>query len=198
MTGYHKNPTATQSGFTLLELLVALSILSMVLVIIASITTRFTFLQRRDIGEQAIQEDIRLALEVFSREARLSYASTFAIADSDGSTIVMRNQNGLCVAFRFNGDRQALERAEVAFGGTDCLSAPFENRYVTLTSERVVIDSARFDIPDSIYNIPDARLDRQGFVTLMVTAHPANAGGRPLQLQTTVTSRQTKPYQPPV
>lgn len=184
-------------GFTLLELLVALGVLSVVLIIVASFTTRFTFLQRRDIGEQTIQEDIRLALEVISREARLSYASTFAIASPDGTSVVMRNQNGLCVSYRHNADAHALERAEVAFGGTDCFGAPFDGRYASLTGGRVFVDSARFDIPEDVYNVADDRLDRQGFITLMLAAHPVNTGGVPLQLQTTVTSRQTKPYQSP-
>lgn len=188
MTGFSK-------GFTLLELLFALGILSIVLIIVASFTTRLTLLQRRAIGEQTIQEDIRLALEVFSREARLSYASTFAIADDQGTSVVMRNQNGACVSFRYNADNHSLERAEVAFAGVECLSTPFEGRFTALTSQRIYVDSARFDIPDSIYNIADARLDRQGFVTLMLTAHPTNTATPPLQLQTTVTSRQMKPYE---
>lgn len=191
MTGFNK-----QAGFTLLELLVALTVLSIVLIIVASFTTRLTFLQRRDIGEQTIQEDVRLALEVFNREARLAYASTFAIANGQGTNIVMRNQNGACVSYALNADNHSLERAEAGFGGVECVSAPFQGRYASLTSQRVHIDSIRFDIPDSIYNVPDARLDRQGFITLMITAHPTNTGGVPLQLQTTVTSRQIKPYEP--
>lgn len=188
--------TGMSKGFTILELLVALSLLSIIVIIVASFTTRLTFLQRRDIGEQTIQEDIRLALEVFSREARLSYASTFAIGDGAGSQVVMRNQNGLCVSYALNPGTRAFERAEVVSAGTDCLTPSFDGRYVPLTGPHTQIDSLRFDIPDSIYNQADARLDRQGFVTLMLTAHPQNAGGTPLQLQTTVTSRQTQPYEP--
>lgn len=193
MTGFLPN----NKGYTLIELMVALGVFSVVVIMISGLITRLIFIERRDIGEQALQEDLRFALEVFSREARLAYASTFALADGTGKSVVMRNQNGNCVNYRLNDENGALERAEVSSGGVDCLGAGFSGRYAPLTSQRVQFDFLRFDIPDSIYNQGDARLDRQGFITIIMKARAKKTSTPPLELQTTITSRQVKSYTSP-
>ncbi|MEK7556589.1 MAG: prepilin-type N-terminal cleavage/methylation domain-containing protein [Patescibacteria group bacterium] len=195
MTGCRSNegPARRQAGYTLIELLVALGVFSVVVIMIAGLITRLVFIERRDMGEQAIEEDVRFALEVFSREVRLAYAATFALPDDTGKSIVMRNQNGNCVNYRLSAENGTLERSEVSAGGTDCLSASFVG-YAPLTSNLVVFDVLRFDIPDNVYNRGDNRLDRQGFVTMIIKARALNKATPPLELQTTVTSRQVKVF----
>lgn len=188
MTGCHSK------GYTLIELLVAIGIFSVVVTIVAGLTTRLVFVERRDIGQQALEEDVRFALEVFSREARLAYASTYALNDDTGESVVMRNQNGNCVNYRLNENR-ALERSEVETAGVDCLGANFGSLYAPLTSSRMQFESLRFDVPSSVYNQADARLDRQGFITVTLKARAGNASVPPLELQTTVTSRQVQAYE---
>ena len=186
-----------QAGFTLMELLVAISVFSMVVVMVAGLITRLIFIERRDIGEQALEEDIRFFLEVFSREARLSYASDFALADTTGRSILMRNQNGNCVSYRLSDETGVIERAETTHIGSSCTEASFSGRFSTLTSARVHFDTLRFDIPDDVYNVGDNRLDRQGFITIIIKAHATNRVTPPLELQTTVASRQVRAYQLP-
>lgn len=207
MTGSHRNkglPAVAlparpaggrEGGYTLIELLVALGVFSVVVIMIAGLITRLIFIERRDIGEQAIEEDVRFALEVFSRETRLAYASTFALADDTGKSVVMRNQNGNCVNYRLSNESGAFERAEVSTSGTDCLSASFGSRYAPLSSNLVRFDFIRFDMPDSVYNRGDNRLDRQGFITVIIKARSRNKATPPLELQTTITSRQVKVYE---
>ena len=180
-------------GFTLLELIVAVGIFTLLLLIVAGFFSRFVFVQRRDAGAQIIEEDLRFAIETFNREARLSFGSTYALADGTGQSIVMRNQNNLCVNYRLNTSTRAFERAEVAAGGVGCLNAAFSG-YASLTGNRVIVESLRFDVPDSIFNVVDQKLDRQGFVTLIIAARAVNLSTTPLTLQSSVTSRQIKPY----
>lgn len=185
----------SQTGVTLLELVVSVGIFALVLALISGLYSRFVFTQRRNIGEQTIQEDLRFALELFNREARTGYASSYSINDPEGRSLTFRNQNGLCVNVRLNPATQQLERAESAEAGTDCTGAVFHS-YAALTSHRIAIDSLRFDLPDNIYNAGDQRLDRQGFITLMISASAPGSSAQPLRLQSSVASRQVIPYKP--
>lgn len=194
MTGTAKCLSRASKGYTLIELLIALAVFTIIIVMIAGLISRLVLIERRNIAEQAMQEDIRFAFEIFSRETRLAFASTFALADSSGSSVVMRNQNGACVNYRLRNG--VFERAEVNAGGADCTGASFGDRYAPLTSNRIKIERLRFDLPDSVFNQRDNRLDRQGFITLMLQAKGASAPTPPLDLQTTVTSRQVNVYEP--
>lgn len=187
--------TGLSKGYTLVELLVAMGVFSLVVVMMAGLVSRLVFIERRSIAEQALEEDVRFALEIFSREARLAFSSTFALADGTGASLLMRNQNGVCVNYRVN-DLGVFERAEAEAQGTDCRGADFDSRYTPLTSRRVRVENLRFDLPENIYNQNDNRLDRQGFITLMLRARGATAPTPPLELQTTITSRQIKVYEP--
>lgn len=195
MTGFpkEKGPACRQAGFTLLELVVAIGIFTLLLLIIAGLLSRFVFTQRRDAGEQFVEEDLRFAMEAFNREARLAFGSTYSLTDGIGQSIVMRNQNNLCVNYRLNTETSVWERAEASTGGLDCLGANFI-AYAPLTGHRVIVESLRFDIPDSIYNVADQKLDRQGFITVIVTARAVSEATPPLSLQSSVASRQIKPY----
>ncbi len=190
MTGSSK----AKAGYTLIELLIALGVFSIVIVIMAGLVSRVVFIERRSIAEQALEEDLRFALEIFSREARLAFSSTFALADDTGQSLLMRNQNGVCVNYRVS-PAGVFERAEAEAQGTDCAGADFASRYSPLTSSRIRVEQLRFDMPENIYNQRDNRLDRQGFITLIVRARGASAPTPPLELQTTVTSRQVKVYE---
>lgn len=196
MIGFPKKqagPPVGQAGYTLIELLFALGIFSLIVIIIAGLISRFVFLERRAIAEQTLEEDIRFAVEILSREARLAFASTFALADESGQSLLMRNQNGLCVNYRLQAG--VFERAEAEAPGRDCFEASFAGRYSPLTSSRIKIERLRFDLPDNVFNESDNRLDRQGFITFMLKAEPVSVKTPPLELQTSVTSRQINVFE---
>lgn len=194
MTGTFKGLPAGLAGYTLVELLVAIGIFSVVVVMVAGLISRVVFIERRNIAEQALEEDLRFALELFSRETRLAFASTFALADDTGRSLLMRNQNGACVNYRL-GEENVFERAEADAQALDCAGADFGDRYSPLTSRRIRIEKLRFDLPDNVYNQGDNQLDRQGFVTIIVKARAVNTSTPAVELQTTVTSRQVKAYE---
>src|SRR3989344_5353947 len=117
------------TGFTLIEMLVAISIFSIVLLIMLGIFSRFVTTQRRGIGEFRLQEDLRLAIELFNREARTSYGSTLV---HDGPAVLFRNQNGHCVTCRWH--ENALQRAQQEQAGGACAVITDTTRFQSLTS----------------------------------------------------------------
>jgi len=184
--------TKSKSGFTLIEVLVAISILSIALLITNGIFTRFIVNQRRDISEQELQEDVRINLELLASEIRTSHASTFAQkkrndAEQTGPGIVFRDQTGsICVMHRRQG--QAWQRSEKTTS-EDCSNVTFD-KFTTLTDASTNIEDLSFKIiPEPIVN--QDKLIRQGFITVILKAKSSNTSIPAFSLQTTLTSRQT-------
>ncbi len=185
---HHKK---TLTGFTLIELITATGLFIIILLIVSSLFGRYMYTQRRDIAEQKLLEEVRLALELFNRETRTAYGSTYALADSSGQSLTYRNQNRVCVHYRLLNSR--LERAESDLAGTDCPTSNFASAaYSPLTSSDIAITDLRFDVTSSVPN--GTGLDRQGFVTLILSARVGDFAGTTLTTQSTVTSRQLAPY----
>lgn len=182
---------SAQTGFSLIEMLTAISIFSVLLLIVVSVFTRFTFTQRRDIGEQRLQEDLRIALEVLNRELRTGYGSTF---ESTGRTIYFRNQNGVCVSYRFEGE--ALQRADNDRLAPDqsCIQ-PYTN-YRSLTSKGTRIDMNKAAFTVRAATSSEGRLSSQGYVTVRLTAQAAEKAEKTVRIQSTVASRQVTSYRP--
>lgn len=174
-----------QSGATLIELLITISIFTILLIMISGIFSRFVTMERRDISERALQEDIRLALELFVREARTAYGSTYALFPSSaGDMIVFRNQNGTCVAYKLGDD--AFQRAEL-FTSDPCDVVSYTD-FNSLTSQKTILETVRFLLPEGI--VSGGQLSHQGFITLSIRARSHVSSIPPLELQTTITSRQ--------
>jgi prepilin-type N-terminal cleavage/methylation domain-containing protein len=187
-----------QKGFTLIELLTAISVFSVLLLIIVGIFTRFVFVQRRDIGEQRIQEDLRFALELMNREIRTGYGTTY---ESAGKILYFRNQNRVCVAYRFQqvgavgSERLELQRAEnTAVPLTDRCAQNYTN-YKALVSQETRFERAAFSVHAA--QEADGKLTSQGFVTLRIRAYAAQKPDQVVTIQNTVTSRQVKPFRAP-
>jgi prepilin-type N-terminal cleavage/methylation domain-containing protein len=180
-------------GFTLIEVIVSLGIFSLVLLITSGIFTAFVTSQRRNIGEQEVQENLRFSLELISREIRTGYASSFALLPANpsadqGPTLVFRDQNGACVAHRREGG--AWVRA-VATTSNECDLVNYSS-FAPLTSRETTIADLHFKIPTDIAS--SSGLSRQGFITINSTLSSASASIPPLSLQTTISSRQIRPY----
>lgn len=172
-----------ERGYTMIEIVVAAGIFAGVLLVVANIFTFFIFSQRRDISERRLQEDLRFAIEFFSREARTAYASTFAVTGT-GDRVTFRNQNGTCVAYHVSNE--AWERAEQEGSGV-CEDMTYTN-YVAITGNNTRMMELVFLIPSDITD--GAQLLRQGIITFHMQAASTNASVPTLDLQSSVTSRQ--------
>jgi type II secretory pathway pseudopilin PulG len=176
-----------QDGYTIIETVVALGVFSLMLLIVGGLFSQFILTQRRDIGERILQEQIRFALELFTREARTAYASTFWVSGT-GDQITFRNQNGMCVKFRVQSG--AWQRSEVG-GSGDCESLIYSS-FDAITSNRIRVTNLQFGIPDNITS--GGVLQEQGFVRVSIQAQTVQHAVPPLHLQSSVTSRQVTPY----
>ena len=182
-------------GFTLIELLVSIGILGLIIALTTGILSRNLGVQRRDIAQQNLQEDVRSAIEIFSREARTGYGSTYALADGRGTSIVFRNQEGKCVMYKRSADKQ-LERAQVGIGGSDCKASDFGGEVFTrIHSPSTVFEYIRFYSP-STRATSQGLPDQQGFITLTIRAKGKGQDDASIELQTSVTSRQATLFEP--
>lgn len=179
-----------QRGTTLIEIVVAMSIFSIVLLLIVGIFSRFITIQRHDIAEFRLQEDVRLALEVFNREARLSYGATFA---AQGTAVIFRNQNGACVTYRIAG--QAFQRAEAPGdgGGGACPIITDEALFQSLHTSQTIFEGLQFTVVPARVSGDGARLESQGLIT--VSAQVGSSGStKKVNIQNSVSSRQIIPF----
>ncbi|MDP3997558.1 MAG: prepilin-type N-terminal cleavage/methylation domain-containing protein [bacterium] len=186
-------------GFTLIELITAIAIFSIIIVITSGVYSRFVSNQRRDIAYQQLQEDTRLSLEMFNREARTGYGSTYdTYSDNNSSVFSFRNQNRSCVYYRTNPDQDnhPFQRAEVnADPASFCSDAYAEiDSWQTMTDDTTVFDEVTFKPHPAV--VTGNRLTNQGLVTILFTVHSAGQSQSALHLQNTVASRQVNPFRP--
>ncbi len=180
-----------RNGFTLIEILVAISIFSIMLLLVVGIFSRFIAVQRRDVGEFRLQEDLRLALEFFNREARIGYGNTYSI---DQNSFIFRNQNGRCVVYRVANE--ALQRAEQEITAGTCLLVSSNEQFQSLTSSSTRVNKVLWQVVPAIVSADGLRLESQGIVSLSVQAESKAKQGSSIAGQDTVTSRQFIPYRP--
>ena len=195
MNDSHHN---AQRGFTLLELVTAMALFAVIVIITSSVFARFVDVQRRDIDEQAFQEDIRLALGLFNREARGGFGDTYESATINGETsIFFRNQNLKCVRYYVSEQQMVRNESQTAGRDDNCNLTDIYSE-----SDARVLTGADSTIIEIEFRVQPSQVDcdhfvppkviRQGFITVLLNAEAA-AKRIPLQLQSSVTSRQTNP-----
>lgn len=188
-----RNNNVLRSGFTLIEIVVAVGIFSVLVVIIVGIFSRFIFVQRRDIAEQKLQEDLRFSLELFNREARTAYGTTFS---ASGSQIYFANQDKRCVTYRWQG--QSLLRAESDDPGPACDAAAYPapgTSFEPVVSSDVTITDLVFTAHPAA--APAGQLTNQAFITISLEAQARHKADKAVALQSTVASRQLVPFTAP-
>lgn len=173
-------------GFTLIEIIVAVGVFSIILLISAGIFSGYTDNQRRAIDTQDLQESVRLSLEVMSRELRTAYGESFVLANN---ALTFRNQNGNCVQYSLGEDK--IMRSETENSDTDCDIASFSSSAESLTGKDIVVNALAFKPWPSF--VEDENLLSQGFVTIVLQASTVDEQ-KTLNVQTTVASRQVAPW----
>ena len=181
--------TKQQRGFTLIEMMVAISIFSVMLLMLVGIFTRFISIQRQDVGEFRLQEDLRLAFELFNREARLSYGNTF---NAQNDTVVFRNQTGACVTYRFADEK--FQRAEDdAITGVSCPVIFNDRLFEDLHSRQTVFQDMQFTVVPARLSGDGTKLESQGLVTISARIH-SRGDSKEVPVQNSVSSRQIIPF----
>lgn len=182
-------------GFTLIEIVVALGIFSVIMIISLGTFTNFIINQRRAIAEQELQEDMRLMLELMNREIRTGFGNTFDLVGGDDATLAFRNEDRNCVFYGLSGTRLVRSQATVAAADSCHLDALYHNdTKIPINDPATELVKVKFIVQPAIPSATGDTLTKQGFVTILLRARQANATD--LNIQSSVSSRQIRPYRP--
>ena len=183
-----------RTGFTLIELLVALGIFTAALLVLFGTFGNVVTRQREAVAQQELQENLRLAFEQITREIRTGYGTTYTLVAGSIEALAFRNQRLECV--RYDLQDGQLHRSVNGDQAVDCGAVSTYGEGVAITSSEVDVARLYFE-PHLAQEGTVGELAQQGFVTWWLTAAATSDPSRSLTVQTTVTSRQTKPYAAP-
>jgi prepilin-type N-terminal cleavage/methylation domain-containing protein len=161
-----------KQGFTLIEIMVSVALLSVVVVGCVGAFISITDVSRRARAEQSMMDNVSFAVETMVREIRLGYSY------SHGSTgneyyIKFKNSADKWVEYQLNGN--AIERKE----DTDL-------SFSALTSTGLTIDVLKFDIDNTPDKQPRVIVIVKGKIT--DTKH----GEKTFVIQTLATQRNVQ------
>lgn len=182
--------TSFESGFTLVEILVAIAIFVTALTAISAIFMYANRSQRTTLAVSETQSDARFALEVMAQQIRrgsIDYASTQyggTIGSNPQDVLVLRDSSNNQVWFRrtASGSRGIVEMSED--GAT----------WVDLTPPTVSVDVLKFYLsPSEDPFLAAPAVNQQPLVTITMVSSSTAVGTEtvlPAYLQTTVSSRR--------
>ncbi|RMD59367.1 hypothetical protein D6821_01385 [Candidatus Parcubacteria bacterium] len=180
-----------KAGYTLVELVVAATLLSTVVVSALSLYNLFLQGQSYVLAARSMQESLRYMLEAWAREIRSAQANDgtcpaggtnkiFNLPSS--SRLYFRNKNGKCVQYRYNS---ANKRVEVS----KTISSSIED-FLSITPQDIIIDDVRFFVRDNPVTATPNTL--QPRVTVTIKAHTTKSkfiDSKSFVFQTTVSTR---------
>ncbi|MEI7452079.1 MAG: prepilin-type N-terminal cleavage/methylation domain-containing protein [Candidatus Falkowbacteria bacterium] len=120
------NNTNKKSGFTLIEILVAISIFAVIILAVSSIFRNVITNQRTTSDDSATREDIKYFVEIFSREVKGAVRNSTAAdvcgvapdhmfaSNASSTELYFQNQKGQCVAYFTALDDNGVNRLEIA------------------------------------------------------------------------------------
>lgn len=200
-----KNKDRKNSGFTLIETLVALAIFSTATMIALSIFISANTLQQKTIAIQKGQSDARYALELIARKIRLGeidyeyYNQYYGGITSPMTELALRDSNGLPARFKLENNIIKMCSSFSQAGLTNTQSETCSGAWVNITPDNIYINNLKF------YIAPDENplaLDEngaylaydQGRVTIVLesTVNPNTSQSYSTHFQTTVSSRVYK------
>ncbi|MFH0840855.1 MAG: type II secretion system protein [bacterium] len=130
-----------KKGFTLLELVIAISLFAILILIVTQVFTKSIEIQKKTIDEQNLQGDIRNALAVFEDEVQKvtkhvdtscdCTAGRFYCADISKTTLYVETSTGNCVSYTEANNRLQVDR---------------EGTTGYLTSDDITIEDLEFDV----------------------------------------------------
>jgi len=169
-----KNIFKNNQGVTLMELLVSVSVFSVIMVSTGGIFQMVVEGQRNAVAAQNVQENIRFAFEMMGKEMRMAQRDDGACGHNgyvyysynDDTSLDFVNQYGQCVTYFLADDRLKIDRDG-------------SNGYVTADEIRVY--NLEFSVDES--NQPSVTMKMD------VEAVGKENNKQPMKMQTTITSR---------
>ena len=182
-----KNIKKNKSGVSLIELIVSITLFSVLMLAATQIFKMVVDGQRGAISAQNVQENIRYAMEKMSKEIRMARISNtdcsgaavnkvFNTANG-GSKLYFKNKNGDCVAYYLENNRLKIEVC-VGVGAI----ADF------ITPAKVAVSNLKFFVVDDLIG---AFHSKQPYVTMVMDVKAAGLAmhEQKMKIQITVSSR---------
>lgn len=205
-TGLHGRPTTDARGFTLMELLVVLTIFSTVVVSASDIFLLANKSQRKIFGLERSQADARYTLEAITREVRggaidyAYYAGRAApLATPDNELALIDSTN---TKIRFETSTAATQSACADAQSRPCLLVTVgSNPAVAITPKKVAVRTAKFYVApssdplayDPVSGTYPVNVQPHVTIVLVLESRGDRVGEQSVvYLQTTATSRAYK------
>jgi len=173
------------SGFTLIEMLVAISLFAAVVAVSAGAYLAIMKTQVKSINMKKVQEDSRFSLEIIGREFRMGevdYSYYSGGVPSPTSTLALINSRGTEIKFRLES-----ERLEKKVG---------DGSFIPLTQENIKVTDLKFYISPLTDPFVEGGKNIQPRVTVCLTARSGSPGVSEREteiiLQTTISSHTYK------
>jgi len=181
ITGKLKTRSSLRTpGFSLIEVMVSVTIFIVIMISTAQIFKLVTDGQRSALATQNVQESLKYFLEVISKEIRTARVSTAnecevpvgTIFLVDSGALVFRNYNQECVRYALNTDG-SLQRFEIIRGAVKGFISP----------RKIYLDSLEFTVAQGEYVQPT--------VTIRIDAWALSQGqsDSEINIQTSIASR---------
>lgn len=184
-----------QKGTSLLEMIVAISLFSIVLLTTLTVFQSAIEGQARTIATQSTQESLRYVLEMMSKEVRMAkgsltggscittprfkvYNTNESFTQNEGTELYFENKDSQCVTYR-------LLNGQIVVSRRDAIT----NITYPVTLNNITVNNLRFLIDDNVVNISG---DIQPKVTIRLSAEMEigkEINKRPITVETTISSR---------
>ena len=189
-----KDIKKNKKGFSLMEILVAIAIFSVIMLLVMQIFRMATEGQRNAIAAQNIQENIRFVLEIISKEIRTAKKAGAGDCPAGvsngkvyktntggiGDELYLKNYNNACVTYRLNGTNNDRLEIERYFVGSPGLA---ESGFIT--PDEIKVSNLQFNI---VYG--DVSVDQPMVVVSMdIKAVGKAIHEQSIKLQTAISSR---------
>ena len=172
--GIGKNKNRTEKAFTMIELLVAMTLFLVLMGIAAGSFVKTMRTQRAIVALMAVNDNASLTLEQMAREMRTGYHFSRISA----TEIQFVNAYNIVVSYRLNINNGAIER-----GTTD---QSLITHYEKITADNVKVNNFHFELSGETYG---DGLQPRITIAMSVTGTNDFLGGISTNIQTTVSSR---------
>ncbi|MDP2676438.1 MAG: type II secretion system protein [bacterium] len=139
----NKHQNGNTSGFTLIEMIVAIGIFTIAMLISTGAILSISAAQKRAAAIQNVQDNIRFALETMAKEARLGYSFHCGSAIDEVLTDP-RDCGGGGPSFTFFNARGEVVSYQLRNGQIERWSGPPDNTFFPVTSQNASIDRLDF------------------------------------------------------